>query len=43
MACQSLDLELTDFVQFDRCNEPYFENDIYNEVGHAFEENVSTN
>ncbi|KAG8673318.1 hypothetical protein FPOAC2_06761 [Fusarium poae] len=40
MACQSLDLELTDFVQFDRCNEPYFENDIYNEVGHAFEENV---
>jgi hypothetical protein len=40
-ACKVLNNELIDPNHGDRWDEPYFEDDIYNEVGHAFEEHVS--
>ncbi|RGP80184.1 hypothetical protein FLONG3_1718 [Fusarium longipes] len=39
-ACKTLGKELTDPRHNDRWDEPHFEDDIYNEVGHAFEEHV---
>ncbi|KAM0549025.1 hypothetical protein ACHAO7_006454 [Fusarium culmorum] len=38
--CNVLQQELVDYNHNDRWDEPYFEDDIYNEVGHAFEEHV---
>lgn len=40
-ACRTLNDELYDMVKQDRFEEPYFENDVISEVGHAFETHVS--
>ncbi|KAH6994175.1 hypothetical protein EDB82DRAFT_537081 [Fusarium venenatum] len=40
MNCQSLSSELKDYKHNDRFQEPYFEDNIFTEVGHAFEENI---
>ncbi|KAH6952675.1 hypothetical protein DER45DRAFT_573873 [Fusarium avenaceum] len=39
-ACRTLNDELYDMVKQDRFEEPYFENDVISEVGHAFETHV---
>jgi hypothetical protein len=39
--CRTLNAELYDMVHEDHFEEPYFENDVFSEVGHAFETHVS--